>query len=154
VITTCPSVTGLVFLKHLPNLRMLAIENVKEAQDLRFVGSLITIEDFSICGSLWTTQKVNNLWPLTELQNLQVLRLYSTRVLQDGLLPLHNLKNLVKILCDLNYSRAELKALREALPLLKYGTPIDFPDPIARKEELKRYHTEPMKTAGEPAKVD
>ena len=153
-ITTCPSVTGLVFLKQLPYLIILAIENVQEAQDLRFLSSLITIEDFSICGSLWTTQKVNDLWPLTELQNLQVLRFFSTRVLDDGLSPLHHLKNLVKILCDLNYSKAEFKALREALPILKYGTPIDYPDPIARIEELKRYYAEQMKTVGDPAKSD
>ena len=41
-ITTCPSVTGLVFLKQLPYLIILAIENVQEAQDLRFLSSLIT----------------------------------------------------------------------------------------------------------------
>lgn len=129
IIASCPSVGGLVFLKQLPNLKMLSIENVREAQNLNFVSSMITLEDFSICGSLWTIQKVNDLWPLTELHNLQVLRLYSTRVLMHGLLPLHRLKNLVKFECGLYYSAAEFKALRDALPLLKYGTAIDYSEP-------------------------
>ncbi len=137
VITSCPSITGLVFLKQLPNLKMLAIENVREAQELNFVRSIITLEDFSICGSLWTIQKVNDLWPLTELQNLQVLRLYSTRVLKDGLLPLHQLRKLVKFECSLYYSTEEFKALRDALPFLKYGTPIDFAEPDTREEMSK-----------------
>jgi hypothetical protein len=130
VISSCPSLTGLAFLKQLPNLKMLDIDNVKEAQDLRFISSMTTLEDFGICGTLWTIQKVNDLWPLTELQNLQVLRLYSTRILKDGLLPLHQLKNLVKIECGLYYSADEFKALRDALPLLKYGTPIDYWNPL------------------------
>ena len=126
IIDSCPSLTGLAFINKLPSLKMLSIENVREAQDLRFVSPIQTLEDFSICGSLWTTQKVNDLWPLTELLHLQVLRMYSTKVLKDGLLPLHDLKNLIKFECSLYYSAAEFKALREALPRLKYGTPIDY----------------------------
>jgi hypothetical protein len=146
VITSCPSVTGLVFLKQLPNLKMLAIENVREAQELNFVRSIISLEDFSICGSLWTIQKVYDLWPLTELQNLQVLRLYSTRVLKDGLLPLHQLKKLVKFECSLYYSAEDFKALRDALPLLKYGTPIDFAEPDTREDMNKRSSGGPIGT--------
>ncbi len=140
VIRSCPSLSGLVYLKHLSNLRMLFIENVREAQDLSFVSSINTLEDFSICGSMWTIQKVNNLWPLTELEDLQVLRLYSTRILQDSLLPLHHLKNLIKLECSLYYSAEEFKTLRESLPSLKYGTPIDFGGPLTRKELLKRVY--------------
>lgn len=139
VIASCPSLTGLVFLKQLPNLKALAVENVREAQDLGFVSSINTLEDFSICGSIWTVQKVNDLWPLKALQNLQVLRFFSTRIKKDGLFPLHCLKNLVKIECGFSYSPDEFKELRDALPLLKYGTPIDFADPLTRKELVNRF---------------
>jgi len=138
IIESCPSLTGLAILKQLPNMRMLSIENVREAQDLSFVSSIFTLEDFSICGSLWTIQKVNDLWPLIELQNLQVLRMYSTRVLKDSLRPLHHLKNLVKFECSLYYSTDEFIALREALPWLKYGTPIEFSSPLTKEEFYKR----------------
>ena len=154
VIIGCPSVTGMVFLKLLPNLRMLVIENVKKAQDLRFISSIITLEDFSICGSLWTIQKVNDLWPLTELRNLQVLRLYSTRLLKDGLLPLHHLKSLVKFECSLYYTADEFKALRDALPLLKYGTPIDFPESLSRKEFIKQVYGGHIGAGEDPVNVD
>ena len=130
VISSCPSLTGLIFLKELPNLKMLDIDNVREAQDLSFVSSMVTLEDFGICGTLWTIQKVNNLWPLIELKNLQVIRLYSTKILKDGLLPLHHLKNLVRIECGLYYSPDEFKALRDSLPSLKFGTPIDYSKPV------------------------
>jgi hypothetical protein len=133
IITGCPSLTGLAFLKQLPKLKMLAVDNVREAQDLRFVSAIHTLESFSICGSLWTVQKVNDLWPLTELQNLQILCMYSTRVLKDGLLPVHHLKNLVKFECSLYYSTEEFKALRDALPLLKYGTPIDYSTTLSKQ---------------------
>jgi hypothetical protein len=138
IIPSCPSLTGLAFLEKLPNLKMLDIENVREAQDLSFVSSMTTLEDFGINGSLWTNQKVNDLWPLAGLQNLQVLRLYSTRVLKDGLLPLHHLKKLVKLNCSLHYSTGEFKALRDALPSLQYGTPIDFPEKLSGEELFKR----------------
>jgi hypothetical protein len=133
IIDSCPSLTGMAFLKRLQNMKMLAIENVREAQDLSFVSSLVTLEDFSICGSIWTIQKVNDLWPLVALKKLQVLRLYSTKILKDGLLPLYNLKNLVKLECSLYYTPAEFKALRDALPSLRYGTPIDFSTPPTKK---------------------
>ncbi|MCL4561405.1 MAG: hypothetical protein M1281_12405 [Chloroflexi bacterium] len=126
IISSCPSLKGLDYLKQLPNLKMLDIENVKEAQDLSFVSSIQTLEYFAICGSMWTIQKVNDLWPLVTLKNLQVLQMYTTRVLRDGLLPLHSLKLLAKFECSLYFSEKEFKALREALPLLKYGTPIDY----------------------------
>jgi hypothetical protein len=138
VIDSCPSLTGLSYLKSLHHLKMLSIDNVREAQDLRFISALQSLEDVSICGSIWTIQKVNDLWPLTELKNLQVLRLYSTKVLRDGLLPLHQLKKLVKFECSLYYSFEEFKALREALPSLKYGTPLEFNGPITKEDIIRR----------------
>jgi hypothetical protein len=135
VINSCPSITGLSYLKYLSNLVMLDIENVREAQDLHFISSLQSLEDLSICGSMWTTQKVNDLWPVAKLKNLQVLNLYSTKVLQDSLLPLHRLKKLVKFECSLYYSFEEFKALRAALPSLKFGTPIEFSTPVSMTKE-------------------
>jgi hypothetical protein len=126
VIDSCPSLKGLNSLPRLRKLIMLSIDNVREAQDLSFVSSMISLNELSVCGTLWTIQKVNDLWPLSKLEELQVLKLYSTRVLHDGLLPLHQLKKLVRFECSLYYSTKELIALRQALPSLKYGTLIDY----------------------------
>lgn len=121
-IGSSPSLTGLSYLNQLPNLKSLRIENVREAQDLSFVSPILALEEFGICGSMWTIQKVDCLWPLKELQDLKVLWLYSTRVLKDGLAPLHHLKILTNLQCSLYYTTSELAVLRKALPLLTYGT--------------------------------
>jgi hypothetical protein len=125
-IDSCPSLKGLHSLPLLRKLIMLSIDNVREAQDLNFVSSMKSLNELSICGTLWRIQKVNDLWPLVKLSELQVIKLYSTRVLKDSLLPLQQLKNLVKFECSLYYSTEELTALRQALPSLKYGTAIEF----------------------------
>jgi hypothetical protein len=137
-IESCPSLKGLSSLPRLRKLIMLSIVNVREAQDLSFVSSMLSLNDLSICGSLWTDQKVNDLWPLVKLKDLQVLKLYSTRVLHDRLLPLHQLKKLVRLECPFNYSFEEFKALRDAIPTLKYGTPFEFNGPITKRDIIKR----------------
>jgi hypothetical protein len=126
VIDSCPSLKGLSSLSRLRKLIMLSIDNVREAQDLSFVGTMTSLNELSLCGTLWTIQKVNDLWPLAKLGELQVIKLYSTRVLHDGLIPLHQLKKLVRFECSLYYSTKELIALRQALPSLKYGTVMDY----------------------------
>lgn len=137
-IESCPSLKGLSSLPRLRKLIELSIVNVREAQDLSFVSSMQSLNDLSICGSIWTIQKVNDLWPLTMLKDLQVLKLYSTRVLHDRLLPLHQLKKLVRLECSFFFTFEEFKALREAIPTLKYGTPFEFNGPITKRDIIKR----------------
>lgn len=124
-IGSAPSLTGLDALKSLKNLKKLKIENVKEAQDLRFVSDIETLTDFGICGSMWTDQRVESLWPVAKLQGLETLHLIATRILHDGLTPIHGMPNLKELNASFYYSASEFAALRSATPSLKSGTPFD-----------------------------
>lgn len=125
-IDSTPSLTGLDTLRSLKNLRKLKIENVKEAQNLRFLSGMETLTDFGICGSMWTDQRVDSLWPVSNLHGLEVLHLIATRVLHDGLAPIHGMPNLKELNASFcYYSASELAALRSATPSLRSGTPFD-----------------------------
>src|SRR5690606_11206223 len=93
-IDSTPSLTGLAVLRTLKNLRVLRLENIKEAQDLSFVSDIEGLTEFGICGSMWTDQKVDSLWPVAKLQQLETLHLMATRVLCDGLAPIHGMPKL------------------------------------------------------------
>jgi len=121
-----PSLTGLKKLAVLPKLRVLHIENVKEAHDLSFASKLTQLKELGINGSMWTDQKVDNLWPLKHLQQLEVLWLIGAKVVDDGLLPLHELKKLKKLQCSFDFRASEFEALRNAVPTLKYGSAFDY----------------------------
>lgn len=124
-IDSAPSLTGIDTLKSLKKLRKLKIENVKEAQDLSFIATIETLQDFGICGSMWTDQKVDSLWPVAKLHRLETLHLVATRILRDGLTPLHGMPNLKEINASFYYSASEFSMLRAATPSLKSGTPFD-----------------------------
>ena len=124
-INSTPSLTGLDALRSLKNLRKLKIENVKEAQDLKFISGMENLTDFGICGSMWTDQRVDNLWPVAKIQGLETLRLIATRILHDGLAPIHGMPNLKELQASFYYSASELAALRSSTPSLISGTPFD-----------------------------
>jgi hypothetical protein len=124
-IGSSPSLEGLSVLKSLKHLRKLKIENVKEAQDLSFVSGIGTLTDLGICGSMWTDQKVDTLRPVAKLHGLETLHLIATRILHDGLTPLHGMPNLKELNASFYYSASDFAALRSATPSLKSGTPFD-----------------------------
>ncbi|QBB72439.1 hypothetical protein ELE36_19855 [Pseudolysobacter antarcticus] len=128
-IGSSPSLTGLKYLEQLPKLRVLRVENVKEAQDLTFANSLTGLEEFGVCGSMGANQKIDSLWPLKDLQRLELLWLTSAKVLNGGLLPLHGLRRLTTLRCAFNFSASEFAAIRDAVPSLKFGSPFE-PDLI------------------------
>src|SRR5690606_8710868 len=124
-IDSTPSLTGLAVLSSLKNLRKLKIENVKEAQDLSFVSGIGTLTEFGVCGSMWTDQKIDSLWPVAKLQGLETLHLIATRILNDGLAPIHGMPNLRELNASFYYSASEFAALRSATPSLTSGTAFD-----------------------------
>lgn len=131
-IGSSPALAGLNHLSQLSQIRFLLVENVKEAQDLSFVSGLKKLEELGVSGSMWTDQKIDNLWPLRDLQNLELLWLVSAKVLQDGFLPLHGLSRLTTLKCAFNFRASDFYALREAVPSLKFGSPFEH-------ECIKRY---------------
>lgn len=124
-IGSSPSLSDLDALKSLKSLRTLKIENVKAAQDLSFVSGINSLTEFGICGSMWTDQKVDSLWPLATLPRLETIHLIATRILNDGLTPLHGMPHLKSVNASFYYSASEFTALRSATPTLKSGTPFD-----------------------------
>ena len=124
-IGSTPSLSGLEAVQTLKSLKILKIENVKAAQDLSFVSSMHTLTELGICGSMWTDQKVDDLWPIAKLNNLETLHLIATRVLRDGLSPLHGMPNLKSLNASFYYSSVEFEALRSTTPSLVAGTPFD-----------------------------
>lgn len=124
-IDSAPSLTELDCLQRFPKLISLNITNVRKARDLSFVQSMRGLVELGVCGSLWTVQQIDTLLPLKSLQNLRVLWLYSTRILKDGLRPLRYLEELVTLSVEYHFPAAELQALCNALPRLKYGTLVE-----------------------------
>ncbi|WP_342316688.1 hypothetical protein [Lysobacter sp. FW306-1B-D06B] len=124
-IGSSPSMTGLGHLAKLPRLRSLRVENVKEAHDLAFVESLTDLEEFGASGSMWTDLKIDSLWPLKDMHNLELLWLVGAKVLKDGLLPLHGLPRLTTLHCAYNFRASEFAALRAATPSLRFGSPFE-----------------------------
>lgn len=124
-INSTPSLVGLEALPSLQSLRKLKIENVRAAQDLEFVSEIKTLTEFGICGSMWTDQKVDTLRPLAKLQGLETLHLIATRILHEGLKPLHGMPNLRALHASFFYTASEFEALRSSTPSLTSGTPFD-----------------------------
>lgn len=120
-----PSLTGLHYLTQLPKLRILRIENIREANDLRFASDLMGLEELGIAGSMWSDQKIDSLWPLKDLKNLEFLWLIGARVLRDGLLPLHGMIRLTTLKCSFTFRASEFSALRAATPSLRFGSPFE-----------------------------
>lgn len=124
-IGSSPSATGLTHLCELLNLRSLRLENLKEAKDLTLASGILALEEFGVSGSVWSEQKIDNLWPLKQLSNLQVLWLINSRIMHGGLEPLYQLPKLITLYTSRKYFASEFAALRKSLPTLKFGTPFN-----------------------------
>lgn len=124
-IGSSPAMTGLDHVAKLPRLRSLRVENVRQAEELSFVETLTGLEEFGASGSMWTDLKIESLWPLKDMHNLELLWLIGARVMRDGLLPLHGLRRLTALNCAYNFRASEFSALRAATPSLKFGSPFE-----------------------------
>lgn len=124
-VESSPQLTGLEALASVPNLRVLDLTNVRLAREPDFVRPLQGLEELHLCGSLWTRQKIDHLWPVVELKQLRSLWIMSVQVLRDGLIPLHQVHTLENLMCDFSYRSSEFEALKAAVPALRYGTPFD-----------------------------
>jgi hypothetical protein len=117
-----PSVESIDVFQEEAQLIVLQLENIKKIRDLSPLGSLNQLEGLAIEGSMWTTQIVDSLWPLSNLQNLRYIFLANLRTLDKTLKPLIEIKTLMNIRTSFRWPKSEFKMLRDALPELKYGT--------------------------------
>jgi hypothetical protein len=74
---------------------------------------------------MWTDQVVDSLKPLARLEKLRYLCLVSLRARDRTLRPLAALKSLVTLYAAWWWPASEFHMLRQALPKLKYGNPLD-----------------------------
>jgi hypothetical protein len=120
------SVIGdLAALSRLPELRHLRLLHMKDRHDLEFVRGLGGLREF---GFLWKSidrvPTVDSLEPLAALSHLQVLWL-DVKVARCGLRPLHGLRELANVQVSFHHAIDEFEALRDKLPQLRFGTPLD-----------------------------
>lgn len=129
-----PKISDLSPLQKLHNLKTLEIEYKKELNDLSLIGKMTNLEGLGIHGTLWKTQNVTSLKPLSNLTKLKYLTLYGTKILDQSLEPLSGLKNLQRIWVAPYYRMPEYENLYKALPNLKYGDIIE----IMTSEEYRK----------------
>jgi len=124
-IGSSPSVESLDKLSEMTQLIVLQIENFKRIQDLSPLRSMKRLEGLAVEGSMWTTQIVESLTPLCDLENLRYIFLANLRTLDKTIQPLSRIKTLRNIRTSYWRPKSEFKLLRDCLPELKYGSPFE-----------------------------
>jgi len=110
--------TSLKGIEHLDKLKWLEFENIKSISDISELSQLVTLKALSLNGSMWTTQKLNTLAPVANLNELERLSLVNTRVLDKDLEPLHGLSNLKGVDLAQWWPDDQISALQAANPRL------------------------------------
>jgi len=111
-------VSGLDWVRDMPPLESMLIENFKKVTDISPLASLAAVKALGIEGSMWSRQRVDSLAPLTVLSQLEALFITNCKPDRDGLKPLHELRNLRCLEAAAFYSEAEFASLEQALPEL------------------------------------
>jgi hypothetical protein len=124
-IGSSPGITDIGTLSKLGRLIVLEIENFKRISNLGPLRGLRELEGLAVEGSMWTIQVVESLEPLSHLRSLRYLFLYNLRAKDGTLKPLSQLKNLVHLGTAFWWPISEFKLLRETLPNLQYGSPLE-----------------------------
>lgn len=113
-------VESIEVLGDLDGLVTLDLEQLNRISDFSVLSKFNALEGLGIDGSIWTTQKIDSLKPLTNLHNLKYLTVTNTRIKDKSFDPLLGLTELVRFNSSWNYPEAEFEKLK-ALPKLKYG---------------------------------
>lgn len=119
------SVKSIDPLAGMSNLIVLEIENFKHIRDLSPLHTLKALEGLGVEGSMWTTQIIETLTPLCDLENLRYLFLTNLKTLDRTIRPLSRIKTLMNIRTSYWWPKSDFKLLRESLPNLKYGSPFE-----------------------------
>jgi hypothetical protein len=98
------------------NLESVGLENIKRISELDPLSSLSRLEELSVEGSTWTTQRVDTMTPVGELSELRYLGLANLRSADGTLRPLFKLRKLVHFHAALWWDPAELAQLRSLNP--------------------------------------
>lgn len=118
-------------LSELKQLVIFEIENFKKINNLAPIGEMSNLAGLNISGSMETTQYVDSLEPLVKLKKLEYLFLANLKARDKNLRVLSTIKTLQNLTAALWWSSEDFEFLKNSLPNLKYGTPLDY------KETLK-----------------
>ena len=110
---------SLDWIRGLPPLESLLIENFKKITDISPMASQKSAKALGVEGSMWTRQKVDSFEPFSELEALEALFITNCMPVRHGLVPLHNLHNLRFLEAPGFYSEDEFSDLQRSLPRLK-----------------------------------
>jgi hypothetical protein len=111
-------IPSLSWLRDLPPLDSLLLENLRLVTDISDVQALQSVNALGIEGSMWTTQRVNSFQPIAQLPRVEAFFLTGCRPIADGLQPLFHLHRLRYLEIAGRFPDADFLALRNALPQL------------------------------------
>ena len=112
-------VDSIEWIRDMPPLDSLLIENFKKITDISPIASLSGARAIGVEGSMWTRQKVDSFSPLSAIEGLEALFITNCKPTNNGLAPLHLLRNLRFLEAPGFYSEEEFVALERALPQLE-----------------------------------
>jgi len=107
-------------LKELSSLETLELEQLNKITDFSVLSQLTQLKGLGIDGSIWTTQKIDTLKPISKLKNLQYLSVTNSKIQDKSFEPILELDNLVRFNCSWNYPEKEFDKLK-TMKCLKYG---------------------------------
>jgi hypothetical protein len=113
------SSTSLQSIEPLADMRQLlwlGLENVKRIRALDPIGGLTRLEGLTVEGSMWTTQHVNTLAPISGLSNLRYLNLANLRSDDQTLAPLFALQRLETFIAAQWWDPAEVEEIHRRNP--------------------------------------
>ena len=106
-------------LSTMKNLLWLEIENLKRITDIAPLSKLHKLRGLSLDGSMWITQIVDTLKPMSNLTNLEYLSITNLKAKDKTLMPLITLKKLRTLRTAKWWNDDELVMLEKELPELK-----------------------------------
>ncbi len=114
--TQLESITPIANLKQ---LKWLELENIKKIQDISPLGECVQFLGLGIDGSIWTTQRVVSLGPLSRLTELKYLSIVNLRSVDRSLKPLYGLHKLERLHMALWWAKPEVEELKRINPRLQ-----------------------------------
>lgn len=104
---------------HLKQLKWLELENIKKIQDISPLGECVQLLGLGIDGSIWTTQRVVSLGPLSRLTELRHLSIINLRSADRSLKPLYGLHKLERLHMAMWWAKPEVEELKHIHPRLQ-----------------------------------
>ena len=107
-------------LSEMKSLITLETEQLNKISDFSVIGNLTQLQGLGIDGSMWTSQKIEDIKFVSSLKNLKYLTITNSIIRDKNFDPLLNLQELERFNCSWNYPEKEFDKLK-LIKSLKYG---------------------------------